>query len=68
MLAETAAAPEVVETGVEAVRAAARAEATPINTRGVDGLMGGPLWPTLSISLSRGGILWALVHFQYNGT
>ena len=62
MLAETAAAPEVVETGVEAVRAAARAVAKP------DGLMGGPLWPTLSISLSRGGILWVLVHFQYNGT
>ena len=68
MLAETAAAPEVVETGVEAVRAAARAVAKPINARGVNGLMGGPLWPTLSISLSRGGILWVLVHFQYNGT
>lgn len=68
MLAETAAAPEVVEMGVEAVRAAARAEATPINARGVDGLMGGPSWSTLSISLSRRGILWALVHFQYNGT
>ncbi len=42
MLAETVVVLEVAEMEAEAVRAVARAEATLINVRNADGLMGGP--------------------------